>query len=294
MSILSKDNLRLILLFQLKSLEDGASVESIAQYLLTLSSQEGLSLPFKTKWRDDTLASQNSLNQATSPSEEAMLESLWSKITLRIRRHYFERLQNLPTSSPEVAMLDETFAQRLKFTQTLCSFLPEKDVWQKYLQIRVAQFSSNSIQRQLTVRKDRSAPVTFETLVRDFVSLVDVTLAMISDDFRLVNSNVFAHHVTLDCALKEIFLEQIEDDVNFVLEKFENELNEVQPQQVRKGVANGERKQQVRAASKRQSLRNRDTMTPDSTLSSTLEHGFTDLQTLPPDVIERHLNSVVR
>ena len=117
---------------------------------------------------------------------------------------------------------------------------------------------------------------------------------MISDDFRLVNSNVFAHHVTLDCALKEIFLEQIEDDVNFVLEKFENELNEVQPQQVRKGVANGERKQQVRDASKRQSLRNRDTMTPDSTLSSTLEHGFTDLQTLPPDVIERHLNSVVR
>ena len=256
-----------------------------------MAAQEGISLPLKTTEQDENAASRNSLNKAAATvSEEAILESLWSKVVLRLRRHYFDCLQKLPISA-QSSLLDETCSQRLKHLQTLCCFLPEKDVWSKYQQLRVMQFSAISVQRQLALSKNRSLPATFESLSSEFANTVDSALAMMLEDFRILNANVFASHVTVEVALREIYLEQVDDDVNFLLEKFENELSEVQPQ--RASVANGTKKQS-RASTKRTSLRHRDSRSPDSTLSNTLEHGFTDLQTLPADAIQRHSSAMVK
>ena len=151
---------------------------------------------------------------------EHLNESLWSEICMRLRRYFVDKLNKLPINLRRTPVsLDRR--KRLEYLQSLCSLYPSEDIWSRYRTLRSQQV--DGCMSNLIV--PHSGPnLDLETTASNFEELSNVVVSMIDEDFIVLNSGIFKHHVKPFNAIHELFLDKISDELSAIVDTIHDEM----------------------------------------------------------------------
>lgn len=273
--------IRIYVLFQLNRLEEVPGCEeTMLQELFEWSEKEGISLPVRSSATDPIGQSSMSLNQAAVSDSETAIESLWSQISLKMRRYFVDKLTKLPVLTNQV--INFTSSTRLQCVQSLCSLYSPADIWRKYLSIRSTQYRAMT----LTYTASRSKEVhSFPNAVAHFEVLMTKARIMIMEDFGLVNSGVFGNATTAMNAVRDIYFDQTIDEISSIVDSLETELTQIKHNSSRKTKDKQEfpksSSETTKMNKKRGAFRKQNSKSMDTLLSPSSCDLFTDLQWVP-------------
>ena len=199
------------------------------EQLLRLSANEGISLPVRSSMTDHVAESMYSLNIVCDTSEQ-INDALWDDICMKFRKYFIEQLQKMPvTLEKPVIMLSNN--KRLDYVQSLCSLYPATEVWPRYRTLRTLQLESIMVNLLTDPEGDS---LDFESTARNFEEVANIMMAMILEDFVLLNSGVFQHAVTAFRAIHEIYLDKLMDEITNVIDGLQVELSNLVPKELPK------------------------------------------------------------
>ncbi|XP_038077864.1 uncharacterized protein KIAA0825 homolog [Patiria miniata] len=194
--------------------------------LLYLSSHEGLGLPIRAPEPDHMTQSAMSLNTVADAADESN-DLLWEDIRSRLRRFFFERLQQLPVRPRDAGLLDLHGKQRVEYLQSLCILYPVRKVWSSYQLLRSQQVSTviqdvmtpSLSDESITEAAEPKPATTLDQLAMRLPKLVVCLEGMIEADFTVMLANVFDGQVEAAQALREIYLCSLSEELQTLLER---------------------------------------------------------------------------
>ncbi len=159
-----------------------------------------------------------------------MNDKLWSDICLRFRRFLLDRLSKLPVGQPPHKINMNSY-KRLEYVQSLCAFTPVEEIWPRYRTIRTHQ-----VDGCLSTRSSQEESPPFLESVKTFEIACQKICVMITEDFELLNSGVFANVTSFFKAIQEIYLDRLQDEVSTLVDGLLEEItsNQDKPSQKEK------------------------------------------------------------
>ncbi|KAL5005817.1 hypothetical protein ScPMuIL_016975 [Solemya velum] len=196
------------------------SEQMVFQDLLSLSSEQGISLPLRAVGNNQ-LSSLTSVN-AVSDNTEQEIAQQWNAIALHFRRYFIDRLRALPVGSRRYAV-DIFEHKRLEYLQSLTTFFPSEDVWRRYCTLRQEQleFCFNTLLPDTDIEN-----VNFIDLTKNCREVSDLIVMMIDEDFIVLNSGVFKKAVNISKAISELYLEKFSDEMSALVEEIWDEVSD--------------------------------------------------------------------
>ncbi|KAL4228091.1 hypothetical protein ACF0H5_013526 [Mactra antiquata] len=194
--------------------------EAVFQDLLSLSSEQGLSLPLRTT-AVDPVASTLSLN-AVSDSSEVQIAQQWDQIALRLRKYFQDKLMSLPVSpcSPSIDVFER---RRLKYVQSLMTLQPVNDVWDRYQVIRRQQLEQCL---SLLMPENESENLDILKLSENCTDVARVIIQMMNEDFTVLNTGILKKTSSLFHAFRRTYLDKFSDEMSALIDEVTDEIRE--------------------------------------------------------------------
>ncbi|KAH3834366.1 uncharacterized protein KIAA0825-like isoform X2 [Dreissena polymorpha] len=196
------------------------SEEAVFQDLLSLSSQQGLSLPLRAAVVDP-IASTMSLN-TVSDSSEIHIAQQWDQIAFRLRRFFIDRLSLLPVGPMEPAV-NIYERRRLKYVQALITLQPIEEVWEKYHAVRVQQLEK-CLSR--LIPESEAVPADILQVSSNCSEIAQIIARMMSEDFVTLTSGVVKKASKIFQAFQKSYLEKYSDEMSALVDEVVDELQD--------------------------------------------------------------------
>ncbi|XP_072039012.1 uncharacterized protein KIAA0825-like [Amphiura filiformis] len=206
------------------------SENAIFDQLLCLASHEGLGLPIRAPKPDLVGDSNFSLN-SISDSKEQENDLVWEDIRSRLKRHFLECLQSMPTTSKSESKIIQT--RRVEYLQSLCILFPELEVWNSYQQVRSQQLI-NTVRTQLggaqgggdkndsksemhTPSINTPPKLSLCDLAGHMQQLVSVIQLMVKEDGDLFLTDVFNGRVDFMQCIQDLYMQTLSEELQPVI-----------------------------------------------------------------------------
>ncbi|XP_052791373.1 uncharacterized protein KIAA0825-like [Mya arenaria] len=195
------------------------SEEAVFQDLLTLASQQGLTLPLKSAVVDP-IASTMSLN-AVSDNSEIQIAQQWDQISLRLRRYFLERLSHLPVA-PYEPLLNVCEKRRLMYVQSLISLQPVDEVWERYQTMRHQQ-----LELCLSLlMPETETDVNIVKISENCAEIAQIIIQMMNEDFSVLSSGVMKKAPKIFHAFHKTYLEKYSDEMSALVDEVMDEIHD--------------------------------------------------------------------
>ncbi|KAK3600467.1 hypothetical protein CHS0354_013026 [Potamilus streckersoni] len=195
--------------------------ETLLQELLSLSSEQGLTLPLRVSETDPT-ASSFSLN-AVSDAGEHHINQQWDQIAMKLRRYFVNQLQKLPFVTRKL-QIDIQMDRRVHYFQSLCCLQPTEEAWDRYQSVRVKQLETYF---KTLIPDIDSDNFNILTVTENCQQIADIVIAMIDEDFILAHSGIIhSKPSSIFQVLHNIYLERFADDMAALIEEIWDEVQE--------------------------------------------------------------------
>ncbi|KAK3097727.1 hypothetical protein FSP39_012501 [Pinctada imbricata] len=198
------------------------SEELVLEDLLSLSSEEGLSLPLSSRHDSNHMQSVTSVN-AVADNVEFHISQQWDQIALHMRRYFTGKLQTLPMK-PEKLAIDLFECKRIQYLQSLLSLYPSDDILIKYQTLRSQQLEKcfQTLLPEGTYDQCKSVDIT-----KNCHHLASIILRMIDEDFLVFNSGIFKKSFNIARAMHDMYLEKFSDEMSALVEDIWEEIEEI-------------------------------------------------------------------
>ena len=209
------------------------SENAIFDQLLCLASHEGLGLPIRAPKPDLVGDSTFSLN-SISDSKEQENDLVWEDIRSRLKRHFLECLQNMPTTSKVES--GSIQAKRVEYLQALCILFSELDVWTSYQQVRSQQLintirtllggvqdetdqaNAKPSKSEMHMSRINTPPrLNLRELAGHMDELVSLIQLMVKEDGDLFLMNVFHGRVDFTQCIQDLYMQTLSEELQSVI-----------------------------------------------------------------------------
>ncbi|XP_062617081.1 uncharacterized protein KIAA0825-like [Saccostrea cucullata] len=198
------------------------SEEKLLQDLLSLSSNEGLSLPCKSHQGSNPMQSVTSVN-AVSDNLELQIAQQWDQISLHLRRYFTDKLQKLPIDSTKPD-LDLFEGKRIEYIHSLLALFSSDDILIKYQTLRSQQLERcfETLLPEIDSEQYSSMEIT-----KNCRELSDIILNMIDEDFVIFNSGIFKKAFNTARAMHDMYLEKFSDEMSALVEDIWEDIEDI-------------------------------------------------------------------
>ncbi|XP_076443333.1 uncharacterized protein KIAA0825-like isoform X2 [Babylonia areolata] len=203
--------------------KEAGSEEDVLQEVLILASSEGLMLPLRMsalEAPDHALVSSASLH-AIMDSSDQIIEQRWNRLASTLKKYLSDQLSQLPLAVPGTSCSSFCLDRRMELVESLRVLCSDDSVWLKYKALRLQQQEDLFAKLMPEVEEEG---VSYKDFARNCGTVADSVIAMIDEDFVILNSGMFRKVTGVFRALHELYLEKFSDEMSLLVDEIGDEV----------------------------------------------------------------------